>query len=245
MAGSKMTKDELESKNSLYQQNIEDWKKYEIVWRSGKNLIEFAIVRHERETYANYQNRLKDGYVFNFAKSIIDIYSFYLNEKKVMRHLPGLEDDPQWQMFLKDADLNNTNYNVLVDEIQKYSSIYGSFGVLVNKAGGNDIKTLAAEIENKIYPYYALFSPPNIFDWRFEKNPRTHRRELAYLKLKESGDNYLIWTKEDWQQWSIAEKSTMPQLVAQGENPLGEIPFVWMQNIKDLKYPFFHPGLIP
>jgi len=67
-------------------------------------------------------------------------------------------------MFFKDTDLNGTNYDVLIDEVQKFASIYGSFGILVNKAGGN-IATVDAEIKQGVYPYYALFSLPNIYDY--------------------------------------------------------------------------------
>jgi hypothetical protein len=232
-----MTAEDLKSKNELYQENIEDWKKYELVWRSGTKLASFAIRRHERESYANYLARLKDGYIFNFAKSVIDIYSFYLNEKKVIRILPQIEDDPQWQMFQKDADLNGTDYNVLINETQKFSSIWGSFGILINKAGGNDVATLQKEIDLGIYPYYALFSLSNIYDWKFEKNPLTHRRELVYLKLKEPGENYLIWYKDHWEQWTLENITKKPEMTKIGENPLNEIPFIWMQNIKDLSYP--------
>jgi hypothetical protein len=231
-----MTRQDLESKNELYQKNITAWNKYELVWRSGKDLLEHAIYRHERESSKNFNSRKKDAYVFNFAKSIIDIYNFYLNEKKVTRELPQIDDDEQWKMFVKDADLNGTNYNVLIDEIQKFASVYGSFGILVNKAG-DETATVAAEIEKGIYPYYALFSLPNIYDWKFEKNPATHRRELVYLKLKEAGDNYLIWTREDWQQWTMENTTKKPELAGYGKNPLGEVPFVWMLNIKDLAYP--------
>ena len=232
----KMTKAELDKKNEQYKQNIDDWKRYELVWRSGRKLLEAAIKRHERESYDNYVNRLSDGYAFNFGKSIIDIYNFYLNEKKVIRELPGLKDDKQWMMFEKDADLNGTNYNVLIDEAQKFSSVYGSFGILVNKAGG-EMGTLAAEITNRIYTYYALYSLPNIYDWRFERDPMTHRRKLVYLKLKEPGKNYLIWEPDKWEQWTIGEKSTTPVLKDHGDNQLGEIPFVWMQNIRDFVNP--------
>jgi hypothetical protein len=236
MAKQKMTKEELEKKSDLYESNIKSWKLYDLIWRSGEELIEYALYRHERESYKNYLNRLRDGYVFNFGKSIVDIYSFYLNQKKVVRDLKGLREDEQWQMFQKDSDLNGTNYGVLINETQKFSSVFGSFGILINKAGNGEV-TISEEISNKIYPYYALFSLPNIYDWEWKKDTATHRRYLSYLKLKETGDNYLIWTPEFWQQWTMENKNKQPQLVRQGENPLEEIPFVWMVNVKDLKYP--------
>jgi len=232
----KMTKEELKRKHVSYDENIEDWQLYDLIWRSGKKLIEYALYRNPLESAENYKARLRDGYVFNFGKSIIDIYSFYLNEKKAIRELAGLKDDQQWKMFRKDADLNGTNYNVLVDEVQKFSSVFGGFGVLINKPGGN-VSTVKAEIDNKIYPYYALFSPINIYDWKWEKNKNTHRRELVYLKLKEQGENYLIWTQNVWEQWSLENKTKTPECIANGKNQLEEIPFVWMVNIKDLVYP--------
>ena len=94
----KMTKQELESKHELYQENIDNWTLYETVWRSGKKLVEYSLYRHPRESSANYDARLRDGYAFNFGKSIIDIFSFYLNEKEPIRDMKGLADDIQWQM---------------------------------------------------------------------------------------------------------------------------------------------------
>ena len=231
-----LTKQELEAKHDLYQQNVINWQLYELVWRSGKDLIDFALYRHPRESPANYKARLKDGYIFNFGKSIIDIFNFYLHEKKSIRNLPGLKDDRQWQMFQKDADLQGTNYNVLIDEVQKFASVFGAFGTLVNKPGGLE-GTLDAEIKNGIYPYYALYSPLNIYDWEWKKNKQTHRNELVYLKLKEPGENYLLWWMDHWEQWSLENKTKKPMLADSGDNELEEIPFVWMLNIKDLAYP--------
>jgi len=231
-----MTKKKLQKKNELYVKNIDDWTLYDLVWRSGKPLIDESLYRHERESLKNHTNRIRDGYVFNFGKSIIDIYSFYLNEKKVIRTLEGLENNEQWKMFQKDCDLTGTNYNVFIDEIQKFSSIYGSFGILVNKPGNKNIETIADEIEKSIYPYYAAYSLPNIFDWEWEKDPITHRKFLSFLKLKESGQNYLLWYPDHWEQWTLETPTKQPKKVNDGNNPLGEIPFVWMLNIKDFTY---------
>ncbi len=231
-----MTKDELVKKHPLYKEYEDDWELYDVVFRSGKPLIEEAIYRHPRETQDNYEARLKDGYVFNFGKTIIEIFNFYLTEKDVMRSLKGLEEDKQWEMFLKDADLRGTDYNILLNEAQKFASVFGSIGILVNKPG-YDKKTVAAEIKDNIYPYYALYSLPNIYDWKFEKNPETHRDELTYLKLYEGDDVYTIWYQDRWETWEITGKVAKPELRDDGENHLNEIPFIWMVNVKDLLHP--------
>lgn len=222
--------------NSLYDSHSEAWMLYETVNKSGEDLIEYALRKNRRESDKNHSERVEDGYVFNFAKAIIDIFSFYLLEKKVVRNLPGLAEDPLWKMFLKDADLHNTDYEILIREAQKYSSVYGSIGILVNKPGGV-MATSQDAIDNGIYPYYSLYSPPNIYDWQWEKDEETHRRQLVYLKLYQQNDRFLIWYRDRWELWGFPNKRDKPKLLKQGENQLGEIPFVWMVNIKDLLHP--------
>jgi hypothetical protein len=235
MATDKMTEEKLKEKHPLYSDYIDEWDLYDVVFRSGKPLIEYAIYRHPRESEKNYNARLQDGYVFNFGKTIIDIFHFYLTEKDVVRDLKGLANDPQWEMFVKDADLSGTNYDVLLDEAQKFASVGGSIGILVNKPASR--RTVGQEIKNGIYPYYALYSLTNIYDWTFQKNPITHRRELVYLKLYEGDGLYTLWYPNRWEQWLIGKKYSKPELVDEDFNVLGEIPFLWMNNVKDLMHP--------
>jgi hypothetical protein len=225
---------DLEITHELYKSYKDDWELYDLVWESGQPLIEHALYKHPFESVDNWENRLRDGYVFNFGASIIDIFNFYLNEKEVVRTLPGLEDNKQWKMFLKDADLFGTDYNVLIDEAQKLASVHGSIGVLVNKPAV-DTKIVSEEIAEKIYPYIALYSLSNILDWEWKKDPQTHRRRLVYLKLRESDGSYLLWWPDKWEIWKIIKDR--PELTDTGENTLGEIPFVWMVNLKKLKHP--------
>ena len=235
MAEDKMTKEKLDEKHELYNDYVDDWVLYDLVFRSGKPLIDYAIYRHPRESEKNHEARLRDGYVFNLGKTVIDIFHFYLTEKDVVRELKGLADDPRWEMFKKDADLNGTDYTVLLNEAQKFASVGGSVGILVNKPTGK--LTVRDEVSNGIYPYYALYSLQNIYDWEFEKNKETHRRELSYLKLYEGGSVYTLWYKDHWEQWQIPKKFAKPVKIDEDTNPLGEIPFVWLSNIKDLMHP--------
>jgi hypothetical protein len=231
-----MKLEELNQKHPLYEEHIADWELYDLINISGRRLIEYSLYQHPRESPANHAARLRDGYVFNFGKSIIDLFNFYLCEKDAIRLLRGLEKDPLWRMFEKDADLNNTNYNVLIDEAQKLASSFGSIGILVNKPPGGG-RTVAESIKKKVYPYYALYNLMNIYDWKWEKDPSTHRKALVRLKLKEANGDWLLWKPESWEIWSVDRKTNRPYIKDQGENPLGEIPFVWMTNLKDLSHP--------
>jgi hypothetical protein len=231
-----MKKEDLQKTHPLYQANKDAWELYDMVYKSGRPLIQYALKQNPRESTRNWNARVADGYVFNFGKAIIDLFHFCLTEKGIVRNLEGLKNDPLWEKFINDADLHGTNYDVLMNECQKFTSVYGAMGILVNKAGSGAVN-LADEIENSVYPYFALYTPPNILDWNFEKNPFTHRDDLMYLKLLQSNGDYLIWTPIMWQIWRIETKGKNPKLIDEGPNTLSEIPFVWMSNLKDLTNP--------
>jgi hypothetical protein len=232
------SKNELEYTIPVYNKNIDAWNEYDLVYRSGRELINYALYKHPRESQQNYMARLRDGYIFNFGRSIINIFNFYLNEKEVIRELPGLENDKQFKMFKKDCDLNGTDYDVFMNESQKYSSAIGSIGLLVNKPGDIAINniTIQDEINNGIYPYYASYSLQNIFDWQWQRNRVNHRRELVFLKLRESDGTFTVWFTNSWERWRL-NNSGKPEKFDEGINPLNEIPFVWMPNLKNINNP--------
>jgi hypothetical protein len=80
-------------------------------------------------------------------------------------------------------------------------------------------------------------------DWEYERDFKTGRPKLTYLKLKEGLRDYLIWTPEKWEKYRL-EKTEMEtegytlEASASGENPLGEIPFVFLPNVKHPRYPY-------
>lgn len=229
-----MKKEDLEKKHALYKLNIVDWKFYTLAYDGGLPFIEDSLYRYStKESMINWKDRIKNGYMFNYAQSIVDLFNFYLTEAPSVRDVGTLSKDPQWLMFLEDADLKNTNFNTFVNEIQKLSSVSGSIGILVNKPSfeGNTIKD---EIDNHVYPYVSPYSLANIYDWKFIRNKETHRMELSYLKLYEEDGSYLLWWQDKWERWEIPKKTNTPVKTESAINSLGEIPFVWMPNIKKM-----------
>lgn len=224
-----MTPDELREKHQVYRDNEAKWKFYKLSYEGGDDYITSVLFKYNRESVDNHDDRKKEGFVLNFNAAIIDLFNFYLIEKGVARHMAKVDEDAQWKMFLDDCDLNNNNYDFFLNECSKLSSRYGVIGILVNKAAGG--VNLAQEIKDKIYPYLSVYSPLNILDWKFKKNPKTNRRELVYLKLLDEGE-YLIWYPDRWELWKIDINlgKEVSVKVASGENSLEEIPFVWMVN---------------
>ena len=230
-----MTKEILNQKSLLYEENIDDWNLFTTVFESGKNLIDYALFKYEFEKTTTHEDRLKDGFIFNPGRGIINVFNFYLTETEPVRELGKLDEDELWKMFIKDSDLKGTNYDDLLNEGQKMASVNGAVGILVNKPM-NPGGSVASAIKYGIYPYLALYSLQNIYEWKFERNKETHRVELTFLKLREEDGTYHFWYKDRWEIWRYEprgeHKDDKPKKIDEGDNPLGEIPFFWMINLK-------------
>jgi len=268
--------DRLLETHETYNEMISSWSFFGLAYEGGKNFIDFALQQHTRESPANWANRQEEGVCFNYSSIVIDLFNFYLTEKPAVRDLGSLSNDKLWHMFLKDADLYSTNFDVFLNEAQKMAAIYGAVGVLIDKPN-SESRVVKDDVKLGIYPYCALFTLPNILDWKHERDPITNRPTLKYLKLLDFDNRYLLWWPDKWEIYQIPEGATQtgprihrhvdtsdyepkpgenkyadqpgqpyktalggeePILVAEGENPLGEIPFVWFQNIKSVVNPY-------
>lgn len=238
MAENVMTYEELTSVHEIYKDNVNTWIFLGSAYNGGDEFLRLSLEKHPRETPENWTARVKDGFAFNYAAIVVDLFSFYLTEKAPDRSNMGrLLTDPFWNMFLKDCDLSNTNFDEFLIESQRTASIYGTMGVLVDKARSSIGMTRKAALKKGIYPYCSSYILPNILDWRYDRDEETNRPELAYLKLKDNDGKYIIWSTDSWAMWSVDDKKR-PILDAQGENALGEIPFVWLHNIRNPNNPF-------
>lgn len=266
----------LQKTHKVYDENIKDWAFYALAYQGGRPFIEYALQKHTRESDTNWRYRQDEGICFNYSSIIIDLFNFYLTEKPAVRELGLLADDQLWKLFVKDADLYGTNFDVLLNEAQKMAAIYGAVGVLIDKPNSSN-KVKRDDIRQGIYPYCALFTLPNILDWKHERDPVTNRPVLTYLKLLDFDNRYLLWWPDKWEIWTLPEGAPSqfrvhkhvdttsydpkpgdnkyaqepstpynqtalgneePILLNAGPNPLGEIPFVWFQNIKSVLDPY-------
>ncbi len=225
-----MKLDELKATHAEYKRNINTWNLYGLAYEGGMNFIKYCLGKNSRESLNNWKIRQSEGINFNFASSIVDLLNFYLTEKQPTRYLYGLDKDPLWEMFLQDCDYNSTNYDVFVNETQKFASVFGHVGILVNKAS-KIYDNKQQEIDDGAYPYLTMYTPPNILDWIVEKND-IGRPVLRYLKLREADDKYLLYYENSWEVYIVTDKDEII-LVASGENALGAIPFIWSYNIRN------------
>ncbi len=252
-----MDLDELRSTHEYYDIFLEEWNFTQAAYDGTRALIRInAIQRHERESWKNYQKRIAQAFGFAYSKSIVDILNHHLFRKLPKITLPdSLTNNKQWQAFIKDCNLMEDNLNDFMLEQSRFSSIQGHVGLLIDKAS-SQVQTVADELKAGIYPYLSAYRPTAILDWEFERD-EANRPFLSYLKLKDDDGQYRIWTPEKWEIWKepdqsisltkvstnsagqttqskkmIAAPGTTVELVAEGDNRLGEIPFVWLFNMK-------------
>lgn len=224
----------LTDKHPTYSKMLEKWTFWADAYEGEDEFISSVITKHERESEENHKDRCKDAEVFNYCSTIVDIFSNYLTEVKAHKELGVLTEDKQYEKFTHDVDLYGTDYDVFWSGVTKKAGVYGFCGVLVDKPQGNT-DTKLDELSNNIYPYFSVFTPENILDWLWTRNPKSARPELSFLKLQECDESYLIWTKDEWERWTLVPGSdTAYEVTESGVNPLGKIPFVWYVNIPNI-----------
>lgn len=233
---------DLQEKHKDYEYNFANWELYRKAYDGGFDFIEYALHKLERETTSRHEERLAEGIYLNYAAAIVDMFNFYLTEQAPIRHFDALNSNKQWIKFLADADYNGTDFAMYINNTQRLSSIYGTIGVLVNKHHNPNLRSLQDELVNGVYPYCCSYTPTNIWDWGYEKNKESGRMKLNYLKLREADGKITVWSEHDYRTYEIDDKKKQGSddvvLVESGINPLGEIPFVWMPNIKNLYTPY-------
>ncbi len=205
------------------------WEFFIAAYEGTEALLDYGVLeRNERESKDNHRARLREAYGFGYSTDVVDTVCRYLFEKDASRELGKLADDPLWQRFVDDCDLMGTDFDVFLTEQQTYASAYGHVGILIDKASAG-ADTLEAERDGGIYPYLSVYHPQFILDWNYGRD-HAGRPYLAFLKLLDEEGRYRLWWPDKWEIWEIQDNE--PCMIAGGPNSLGEIPFVWLFNIK-------------
>jgi len=226
-----------------YANNIIEYMFLMATYEGVRSLVDLGVIKqHERESDENYIRRVSELFGFDYTRSIVDLFTFYLFKKPGTAHLPeALTTLPEWQAYTSDCNLMGDSLEEFLPDQTRYASIYGLVGYLVDKPRGES-QTLADERKRGVYPYLCAYHPTAILDWSWDKDEVTQRPYLSYLKLLDDDGTYHLWWPDRWQIWAEPdtadnENSAITEeqeavLVAEDANPLGEIPFVWQYNLR-------------
>ncbi len=233
MIPKKLTVEELKKTGAIHNKFLENWLFFGKAFKAGKTFIDEVLIKNERESPENFKSRIAEAFNFPYCQNIVSIYNFFLTEKKAIREVkPEVLERDDWIEFMKNCDLYGTNFDAFLNNAQKLAGAYGVSGVLIDMPPGEHKET------DNVYAYLSSYAPINILDWAYERDFKTRKPRLTYLKLRESAKVYLIWTPTHWQRYEVSDDGTGPKITNWqiGENRLGKIPFVFLPNVKSDEY---------
>ena len=194
------------------------------------------LTRYVYESDNEYLKRLTVTPLENHVKAITHIYNSYLFRNPPKRNLMSLEQYPEINMLMEDADLEGRTFDSFMRDANIMSTVYGHCLVMVEKPKSL-AKTRAQELNQKIRPYLNLYTPPNILDWNWTRT-ESGLYELDYLKIVEventtygTAETYFIreYTNETIRLYAYHPEQKEPtSLVDEMPNDLGKIPAVWV-----------------
>jgi len=224
----------IEYQHPDYDANEKRWELYVRSYLGGEEYqAGNYLTGYFNESENEYARRINLTPIDNHCRNVVHIYSSFLWRTPPVRILNSLANNPSIEAMINDADLDGQSLNSFMKQAQIWSSVYGHVWILVDKPESN-AQTRAEELEQEVRPYLSLFTPENVFDWKWERTP-SGRFELTYLKLREAVDRedattkvsyFRIWRKDTIQQWkSDGDKE---QMISEIDNPLGKIPAVFV-----------------
>lgn len=221
------------SRRHKYHKKFKDAWEFQVAAYEGADaMLEAGVLqRNERETENNHAARKKEAFSFEYSKAIVDLLVDYLFEKDGKREFGDLAEDELWKSFVGDCDLFGTALDDFLVEQERYVGAYGMVGILIDKPQAK-AETRADEKKAGLYPYLTVYHPPFILDWSYDRKPNG-RPFLSELLLQDEDGLYRLWTPTKWEVWEVKNGSNgKATLKESGDNPLGEIPFVWLMNKK-------------
>ena len=224
---------DLKYTNELWKENIDMWTFLINSYMGGRDYRDGEYLQaYTLESVNEYQDRLDNTPLDNHVKAIVSIYNAFLFRKPPKRNFGSLVNDPGLKDFLKDADLDGRTYDSLLRDVSTLSSVYGHTWVVIDKPQST-AHTRAEELNQGIRPYLSIYTPENVFDWKYQRQTNGIYT-LTYLKVYEGRNNgrdtFRIYTPDMIQVVSIgnndASASSDIQVDFEMVNTLGIVPAV-------------------
>lgn len=225
---------EIEYQHPDYENNVYRWEFYLRSYMGGEEYTNGNyLTSYLNESKEDYSRRLKLTPLDNHCRNIVHIYSSFLWRVPPTRNFNSLAGNSALEMFIADANLDGQGLNSFMRDAQVWSSVYGHVWLMLDKPASN-AGTKAQELEQEIRPYLTMFTPENVYDWKWERTP-SGRFELTYLKVRESVDRvsatetvsyFRVWRKDTVEYWKY--NGTEEQKLEEVVNSLGKIPAIYL-----------------
>ena len=195
------------------------------------------LVQYINEDKNEYARRLDLTPIDNHCANVVHIYSSFLWRNPPVRQFNSLEGSPILEPMMRDIDLDGRSLDSFMKECQIWAAVYGHVWVIVDKPASN-AGTRAEELDQGVRPYFNLYTPENVFDWRWERS-ESGRHKLVYLKVREaiiretateSIVHFRIWTEDTVDLYEV--NNDTERLLESVDNPLGYIPAVYIPTAR-------------
>ena len=190
------------------------------------------LTRYQLESDGEYQARLRNTPLQNHCQSVISVYNSFLFRQQPYRDYASIENLPELEDFLKDADFDGRSLNNFMKDVATYSSVFGHCWIIVAKPDVGATNR-AEEQAQGVRPYLNLLTPLVVVDWEWRRD-LNGRYTLAYLKYIEDIQGDIVTVKE-WREdtiiTTVVDSSDETELSReQVPNGLGKIPAVIAYN---------------
>lgn len=220
-------KQKLVESHPEWRDNIDRWRFLIDSFMGGKEYRDGKyLTAYQMESQEDYETRLDSTPYDNHVRAVVSILNSFLFRQKPDRYFGNLQQDPNLEKFLKDADFDGRSFDAVMRDVSTYSSVYGHTWVILDKPPISAF-TLAEQLEQGIRPYISIVTPENVLDWNYDRN-LTGYYELTFLKTYEgkTGDEEYIrvYTKDEITLYGVIDEDV--RIVQTTINQLGKIPAV-------------------
>lgn len=225
------------SGNTTYTQYKEQWQYLFESYVGGEEYRNAGhLVRYQNETPGEYSARLHSTPLQNHCNSVISVYNSFLFRNSPTRTFGNIENLPELEDFLYDADMDGRSFNSFMKDVATYASIFGHTWVVLAKPNMN-AQTRGEELAQGVRPYVNMLSPLVVLDWSWQRLPNG-RYTLDYLKYIEDVNGEITtckeWTPEVIRTVIIDQENNSIQQQMVEPNGLGKIPAIIAYNKRSI-----------
>lgn len=132
------------------------------------------------ETDADYQYRCETATCFNLTKKTRDVMT-----GMVFKDIVELEDDVNDEIkeLWENIDNAGTHGDVFVRRAFEYG--FEGYSVILVDSPSAPVRSREEQIQAGIRPYWILYRADDVWNWRFEVNPVSRRKELSLIVFRE------------------------------------------------------------
>ena len=215
--------------NTTYSRNQQRWKFLLDSFTGGQAYREGAYLqRYALENDTQYAVRLNNTPLDNQCRSLISLYISFLFRTEPEREFGVLEDNPQIEDILEDADLDGRSMNAFMKDVAQWAAVFGHCWICVAKPDVGAI-TMADEMALGARPYLSLYNPLAVTDWRWKRQPNGGY-QLDYIKYVEevNGTETIVkeWSVDSITTYKVDTQQEIVLEMVQEVNGLGYLPFV-------------------